>query len=74
MGWLSLRMSDPVPPGIPSFCLLPALAEHHLVHTRWNFRPVFNAKENCSDFPDGPVVKTLCFQSRQSGFDPWLGN
>ena len=25
MGWLSLRMSDPVPPGIPSFCLLPAL-------------------------------------------------
>ena len=24
--------------------------------------------------PGGPVVKTLHFQSREHGFDPWLGN
>ena len=23
------------------------------------------------NFPDSPVVKTLCFQSRGHGFDPW---
>ena len=27
-----------------------------------------------SDFPGGPVVKTLCFQCRGCGFDPRLGN
>ena len=26
------------------------------------------------DFPVSPVVKTLCFQSRAFGFDPWLEN
>ena len=26
------------------------------------------------DFPGGPVVKTLCFQCRGHGFDPWSGN
>ena len=26
------------------------------------------------DFPGGPVVKTLYFQYRGHGFDPWLGN
>ena len=25
------------------------------------------------DFPGGPEVKTLCFQSRGHGFDFWLG-
>ena len=25
-------------------------------------------------FPDGPVVKTPCFQCRGLGFDPFLGN
>ena len=25
-------------------------------------------------FPGGPVVKTLSFQCRGHGFDPWLGN
>ena len=24
-------------------------------------------------FPDSPVVKTLCFHCRGSGFNPWLG-
>ena len=24
-------------------------------------------------FPDGPVVKTPCFQCRGHGFDPWSG-
>ena len=26
---------------------------------------------NYRDFPGGPVVKTLCFQCRGHGFDPW---
>ena len=26
------------------------------------------------DFPGGPVVKTLCFQCRGHGFNPWWGN
>ena len=26
------------------------------------------------DFPGGQVVKTLGFQCRGRGFDPWLGN
>ena len=26
------------------------------------------------DFPGGPVVKTLCFQCRGHGFDPWSWN
>ena len=26
------------------------------------------------DFPGGPVVKTLCSQSRGPGFDPWSEN
>ena len=26
------------------------------------------------DFPGGPLVKTPCFQCREHGFDPWLGN
>ena len=26
------------------------------------------------DFPCGPVVKALCSQSREPGFDPWSGN
>ena len=26
------------------------------------------------DFPGGPVVKTLCFECRGCGFNPWSGN
>ena len=26
------------------------------------------------NFPDGPMVKTLCSQYRGPGFDPWPGN
>ena len=26
------------------------------------------------DFPGGPMVKTLRFQCRGCGFDPWSGN
>ena len=26
------------------------------------------------DFPGGPVVKTVCFQCKGHGFDPWSGN
>ena len=26
------------------------------------------------DFPDGPVVKTLCSQHRERGFETWTGN
>ena len=29
---------------------------------------------NIGDFPGGPVVKTLCFQCRVQGFEPWSGN
>ena len=25
-------------------------------------------------FPGGPMFKTLCFQHREHGFDPWSGN
>ena len=31
-------------------------------------------KTVASDFPQGPVVKTPCFQRRRCGFDPWSGN
>ena len=31
-------------------------------------------KSVCRDFPGGPAVKTLCFQCRGYGFDPWSGN
>ena len=29
---------------------------------------------NSRDFPGSPVVKTLSFQCRGHGFNPWLGN
>ena len=35
---------------------------------------VYELKLIRRDFPGGPVVKTLCFQSRGYGFDFWLGN
>ena len=25
-------------------------------------------------FPGGPMIRTRCFHSHASGFDPWLGN
>ena len=28
----------------------------------------------CCDFLGGPVVKALCLQYREHGFNPWLGN
>ena len=31
-------------------------------------------KLDVRDFPGGPVVKTLHFQCRGHGFDPWSGN
>ena len=30
-------------------------------------------KVKCRDFPGGPVARTLCFQCRGPGFDPWSG-
>ena len=33
----------------------------HLLHNGW-------------DYPGGPVAKTLCFQCRGHGLDPWLWN
>ena len=33
-----------------------------------------NKSERVWDFPGGPVVKTLRFQCRGPGFEPWLGN
>ena len=41
------------------------------VDVRQEFRE--HTKENEGDFPDGPVVKTLCSQCRGHGFNPWLG-
>ena len=34
----------------------------------WGFKTVLSW-----DFPGSPVVKTLCFQHRGHGLDPWLG-
>ena len=31
-------------------------------------------KSSNRDFPGHPVVKTLCFQCKGLGFDPWSGN
>ena len=31
-------------------------------------------KSSNRDFPGRPVVKTLCFQRKGLGFDPWSGN
>ena len=33
-----------------------------------------NRKQGWRDFPGGPLVKTLHFQCKDLGFDPWLGN
>ena len=33
----------------------------------------FTQKCNLQDFPGSPVAKTLCFQFRGPGFDPWSG-
>ena len=33
-----------------------------------------NLRNHLRDFPGGPGVKTPLFQSRESGFHPWLGN
>ena len=30
--------------------------------------------QKVKDFPGGPLVKTLSFQSREHKFNPWLGN
>ena len=35
---------------------------------------IFVLKNLFGDFPSGPVVKTLHFQCRGCGFDPWSGN
>ena len=34
----------------------------------------FQFKFKYEQFPGGPVVKTLLFQGRECGFDPWLQN
>ena len=34
---------------------------------------IFFFPEQSGDFPVGPVVKTLHFQCRGHGFDPWSG-
>ena len=31
-------------------------------------------KESSGDFPGVPVIKTIYFECRGCGFDPWLGN
>ena len=33
-----------------------------------------DVKQAASDFPGDPVVKTMCFQCRGRGFDPWSGD
>ena len=33
-----------------------------------------NILDHWGDFPGGPVVKTLCFQGRGRGLDPWSGH
>ena len=35
---------------------------------------ILKKKKNVWDVPGGPVVKTLSFQFRGHGFDPWWGN
>ena len=49
----------------------------------WNILPKFLKllnkmlrlkKKKPRDYPDGPVAKTPCSQSREPGFDPWSGN
>ena len=34
----------------------------------------FPLKSEIREFPDGPVVRTLCFHCQWPGFNPWSGN
>jgi len=46
-----------------------------VVSFRYLAKPIKKKKKTvASDFPQGPVVKTPCFQRRRCGFDPWSGN
>ena len=84
MGWLSLRMSDS--DSVPLVLLLLPLSstaglgklcdffwEHHPVHTGWNFRPVFNAKENWSGFPGGEWLRCCASKAGRVGLIPGRG-
>ena len=52
------------------------------MHVLLSFRCPFNCQPwlflflclTPGDFPNSPVVKTLSFQCKRHGFDPWLGN
>ena len=44
----------------------------HAEHTYTRYLALLNC--NPRNFPGGPVTRTLCFQCRDSGFDPWSGN
>ena len=44
---------------------------------RYHFTPVrmVNIKKSINrEFPGGPADKTLCFEHRGPGFDPWSGS
>ena len=36
-----------------------------------NVCPPLLQNRSCSDFPGGPVAKTMCSQCREPRFDPW---
>ena len=67
-----------IKPYLPDISLV---VENHVL-PRWgsfsiklNDSPEGNAHEgSLSDFPGGPVVKTLCFHCRGHKFDPWSRN
>ena len=42
-------------------------------NTDWGMK-IAGSNTSFRDFPGGPVVKTLYFQCKGRGFDPWLGN
>ena len=50
------------------------LVEHILTLIFFVYLFTVSFKEEATDFPGGPVVKTPCFHCGGHGFDPWLGN
>ena len=57
------KMVKPVGPPLGNMSLLLPLQSHPL-----------NVKREKRDFPGGQVIKTLHFQSKWQGFNPWFVN
>ena len=70
------RLQPAVLQWVPSPCTVhQAFEPFHLAHKSLSTTGLdFYLKSSLWDFPCGPVVKTLLFQCRGRGFNPWWGD